>query len=261
MAGTAQDVTELRGAESARREAEAKLHEIDRLETLDKFKTQFMNTAAHELGTPLTPILLQIHMLRKRLHGPEEEASLAVLERNINRLRTLVGDLLDGSRLQAGRMVLKPTRVDLAVLARDAVRAYEEPARDAGVTLDFRAEPSLWADVDPERIGQVIDNLLSNAIKFTPPGGRIEVTGQHGGDGIVLRVRDTGVGIQDADLDKIFQPFSRIETHGEHVREGTGLGLYLSKGLIELHGGAIGVDSLGPGQGSTFSFVLPAAPS
>ncbi|MES2153527.1 MAG: HAMP domain-containing sensor histidine kinase [bacterium] len=262
LLGTAQDVTEAREADEARQKAALQMQELESLKDVNRLKTQFMNTAAHELSTPLTPINLELRLLRDQLaqDGPEAgNRSLDVLQRNIDRLGLLVRDLLEGARLQSAAVGLKRARIDLASLAHDSVGALATTAKVAGVELKADATPGQAVDGDAKRLALVIDNLVGNAIKFTPAGGHVVVKVRRASGGVMLRVEDTGAGIREQDIARLFQPFSQVHDTTQQSRPGTGLGLYISKGIVEAHGGRIGVESPGPGKGTSFWFVLAAS--
>jgi PAS domain S-box-containing protein len=254
------DVTEHRRAEAERLAAMERLQELERLKELDRFRTRFINVAAHELGTPLTPIKLQLHLLMNGSTGPlapPQRKALGILDRNIGRLADLVQDVLEVARLQGGRLGIDRVPLDLDRVVLEAVDAFQEPARQAGLTLAFRPTPGLEVEADPKRLAQVMFNLLSNAVKFTPRGGQVAVETLVREDAAEVRVRDTGIGFREQDLPRLFQPFSQLEQAHEQGRGGTGLGLYISKGLVELHGGRIWAESPGPGHGAAFAFALP----
>jgi PAS domain S-box-containing protein len=259
VVGTVQDITERRAAEAAQRRAEAQERELEKLRELDHFKSELLNAAAHELNTPLTPIKLQLDLLRSRGGLADQDAkSVEVLRRNIERLAVLVQDILESARLQSGRLEVRATPVDLNDVVREAFESYQEPARAVGLALEFRPAGRALALADPQRIHQVLLNLLSNAWKFTPSGGRITVeTFARDGEAVV-RVSDTGIGLRPEDAQRLFQPFSQLN-EGPARGHGTGLGLFICKGIVELHGGRIWVESGGPGKGAAFSFALPSA--
>lgn len=251
------DVTEARRAEEARRVASQRLQDIERLEEMNRFKTQLLNTASHELNTPLTPLRLQTHLLRSGALGELNERqrkSVAILDRNLGRLSALVGDVLDVARIQAGRLKLRPETIDLATLVAHAVETFEEPALARGIALEVAASEPLAVRADPARLTQVLFNLVSNAMRFTPEGGRIEVRALAEGAVARVDVADTGIGLEKRQIDALFQPFSQVH---EDSRGGTGLGLYISRGILAEHGGAIACESDGPGHGTTFSLRLP----
>lgn len=247
-------------AEEARRLAEERLREIGRLRAVNQFKTQLLNTVGHELNTPLTPIRLQVDLLKRLAEGKlgeAEQRSLVILERNFDRLSKLVHDVLDVARLEAGRLELRLEPLDLGALVAEAAEAFEEPVRRAGVGLACSASQGLLVRGDAARLGQVLDNLLSNAAKFTPRGGRIAVEVAPRDREVTVSVRDTGIGLRAEDLPKLFEPFSQVHDPMQHTQPGTGLGLFICKGIVEQHGGRIWAESEGPGKGATFTFALP----
>jgi signal transduction histidine kinase len=233
----------------------------ERLRDLDRMKTQFINTVSHELRTPLTPLELQLELLRMRPHDERTQRAVDIIGRNVRRLTELVSDLGDVARLQSGKLAVKRVPMDLAQAAREAVESFEEPARQAGIKLSLHAPAGLAVQADPQRMTQVLYNLLTNAMKFTPKGGRIEVEVQARPGAAEVRVRDTGVGLTREQQARLFQPFSQVHETMHRTRSGTGLGLYICKGLVEQHQGTMGVESAGPGKGSTFWFRVPAGPA
>ncbi|MGQ0534933.1 MAG: sensor histidine kinase, partial [Methanobacteriota archaeon] len=256
------DLTDRRRAEEERNRASEHLDEVRRLAEVAQFKSQFLNTAAHELNTPLTPIRLQIELLRRRLHGSVSDAdrrSLVILERNVERLIELVRDLLDAARLQSGRILLERRAVDVNRLVLETVESFQEPARQGGVAIGASVSPGLVVDGDPKRLTQVLFNLVSNALKFTPKGGEVRVSTSRRGDRIAIHVHDTGAGFTREQGVRLFQPFSQVHDTMQWTRAGTGLGLYISKGIVEAHGGEIRAASEGPEHGSTFTVEVPAA--
>lgn len=262
VSSTIRDVTERKRAERTQREAEERLREVERLQEINAFKSQFINAAAHELKTPLTALQVQLYILRKERSAgrplPEKDP-VEILDRNIRRLGTLVDDLLDAARLQAARLGVRRERFDLVPVARRTVGMFEAQAQQLGVDLHAALAPELWVESDPDRLTQVLQNLLSNALKFTPAGGRVGVEAMAVAGDAVVAVHDTGVGLSQDQVGKLFQPFVRLHEATQTKVGGTGLGLYLSKGLVELMGGRIWCESPGPGGGSTFLLSLPLA--
>ena len=261
------DITERRLAEEERRLAEARLAEIERLREMDRVKTRFINTLSHELRTPLTPIRIQLHILRTTdlAKAPERQRKATeVLQRNVDRLGGLVDELLEVARVQSGTLRLDRAPTDLSAVVGEALESFEDVARAGGVRLERDVEPALTVDGDARRLGQVLFNLCGNALKFTPGGGRISVRVRREGDEAVVRVQDTGAGLRPDDIERLFQPFSQVYDAMEKTNAGTGLGLYISKGIVEGHGGRIWCESPGLGEGATFSFAIPllqAAPA
>lgn len=254
------DVTERKKAEAAQRVALERLNEIERLKEIDQFKTQLLNTASHELNTPITPIRLQLHLLKNTRLGDlsvKHRKAIDVLDRNVERLAILVQDVLDVARLQSGHLKLCREPIDVDTVVREAVEAFEEPARQAEVRLDTDIQGDLWVVGDGHRLTQVLFNLLSNALKFTPAKGDIRVVARKEAGRAVVRVIDTGQGLDELQIRRLFRPFSQVHDTMQTTRAGTGLGLYISKGIIDEHAGMIRCDSDGPGLGATFTFSIP----
>lgn len=232
-----------------------------KLEELDEMKSRFINTAAHELRTPLMPLRTQVHVM---LHNPASEptdaqrAALGVMKRNLDRLGTLVEDLLTVARSQVGRLGIEAQPVELGKVLVEAGESFEAVGKDRGVDLTLQTtEVSVVADA--KRVSQVVSNLLSNAFKFTPRGGKIRIDVQDSGERVRVAVVDNGRGIERADLVKLFEPFAQVHDTAQVSDPGSGLGLYISKQFIQLQGGEIGVESAGRNKGSTFWFTLPKA--
>ncbi|HEX9815664.1 MAG TPA: HAMP domain-containing sensor histidine kinase, partial [Candidatus Thermoplasmatota archaeon] len=191
---------------------------------------------------------------------PERTAqSLAMITRNVDRLSDLVRDILDASRIQSARIALRPQHVNLAALAQETIESYRVVAEAAGINLRFTSAAVPAIVCDPGRVAQVVLNFLSNAVKFTARDGLIHLAVQERSDGAMLTVTDSGVGLTNAQMDLLFKPFS--QAHPPDPRKGgTGLGLYISRGIIEASGGHVWAESLGPGKGTTFGFFLPREP-
>ncbi|MHB8605338.1 MAG: PAS domain S-box protein [Thermoplasmatota archaeon] len=254
------DITERKRAEQERATNLIQLRELERLKEVDEFKTQFINTAAHELNTPLTPIKLQVHLLKTAGGAGLDERqrrAVDVLERNVDRLGHLVRDVLDVARLQASRLGVVKRSTDLNRLVLESVESFQESARVARVELVATLTPDLSVEADPQRLTQVLFNLLSNALKFTPPGGVITVESRREHGAAIVRVKDTGAGLTTDQMSRLFRPFSQVHDTSQQTRAGTGLGLYISRGILELHDGTLNVASDGPGHGSTFTMALP----
>ncbi len=254
------DVTERVQAEKQLQMAVLQVEDNRRLREVDELKSDFINSAAHELRTPMTPILAEMHMLRKRLaeFDPVTRNSVERLDRNLDRLAQLVEDVLEGSRLQSGQLGIKKKRIDLADMVRGCVDAFVTSANDKGIHLTSAIAPAT-VDGDAQRLSQVVFNLLNNALKFTPESGTIRVEVATTFDAVTVSVHDSGAGIPKDKQGQLFQPFSQLHEQAGLRKAGTGLGLYISKGIVELHGGNIGCTSLGEGQGSTFFFTLAKA--
>jgi two-component system, NarL family, sensor histidine kinase EvgS len=257
-----EDLTQDRIAEEAKHAAMIKEAENARLKEINAFKTQFFNSVAHELNTPLTPLRLQLDLLKSSSGGalnPRQQRSIEVLDRNIHRISLLVEEILDVARLQSGRLKLVRAPVDVKRSVDECVETFYESAKRAGVELESRLDAPILVQADPQRFDQILYNLVSNAIKFTPTGGSVIVEAEFAGPTVRLIVRDTGLGLTAEQIDKLFQPFTQVHDIAQTNRPGTGLGLYITKNLVELHGGRVWVESPGPGQGSTFYVELPLA--
>lgn len=260
MLALAAAVQERRKGEAVRLDSIRQVHEIEQLQRMNEFRTRFLNMAAHELRTPLAPIRAELSLLQTEGPGADAQSrqvSLDILGRNVERLSLLVEDVLYAARVQAGRMGIDRHAVDLDGVLAETVTSFRSVAKAAQVEMTYHPEHKPIVQGDPVRLAQVAQNLLGNAIKFTPPGGTVNVTLDGGPQEAVVRFADTGCGIKGEDIGRLFQPFARAPTGGKRVTPGTGLGLYISKALVELHGGRIWCESPGPDQGSTFSFALP----
>lgn len=254
------DVTDRRQAEETRRAAYERSVELERLQEVNYFKTQLLNTASHELNTPLTALTLQVYNLRlaKVDSSPELRHEIHdVLQRNIDRLSALVRDITDVGRLQSNRMRLALNDVDVAEAVHEAVNAYEALAAENGVRLVPAIVAGLCVRADPMRVSQVLYNLVSNGIKFTPRGGSVTLTAERTHDGVLVRVADTGIGMSKDAAEKLFQPFVQVHDPMKVTKAGSGLGLYICRGIAELHGGELVCESSEPEKGTTFRFGLP----
>jgi signal transduction histidine kinase len=235
-----------------------KLH--DTLES----KNDFLSMCGHELKTPLTSLHLQAQIARRLVAGDRRKVPperlwditkkfMEQTENQITRLLRLVQDLLDHSRIQMGQLPIFPERVDATALIRDVIERYREQAKQAGSTLKLNIQEGMAAYWDRFRVEQVITNLISNAIKYGE-GKQIEVELYQAGEHARVLVRDHGMGIAEDDLERVFRQFERIRT--KSYIPGLGLGLYISKGIVESHGGKIQCEST-LGEGSTFILELP----
>ncbi len=256
VAAAVRDVTERKEAEAKAQDAAEQERRLKQLQESDAFRTRFINAAAHELYTPLTPIRVTLGALqREGLGDDERERAMAILGRNFLRLEGLVSDLLEASRFQSGHLQLERTHLDVSTSVRNVVEDYAEACHEASIGLSANVEDGLQVHGDGNRIHQVLDNLLSNALKFTPAGGQVEIHARRDGDHVAISVSDTGAGIAPDQQERLFAPFVRLH---EGIAPGTGLGLYICKGFIEAHGGTLEASSDGPGKGATFTIRLEA---
>ncbi len=246
----------------ARREAEQAqqllAYQNQQLVELDRLKDEFVSSISHELRTPLTSISGYVELLLEQEESDEKRGHLSIVERNSDRLLALVSDLLFAARLQYGRLELERRPVDLHEVVLQSVDSARPRAAAASVELRVDANPVPVIQGEPDRLAQLLDNLVSNAIKFTPGGGHVSVTlGAENGT-VCIEVSDSGIGITEAERKRLFERFFRTQSALEAQIQGTGLGLYISKAIVEAHGGRIGVDSE-PGAGTTFVVELPVA--
>ncbi len=225
----------------------------------DRRKDEFLAMLSHELRNPLAPMLTGIQLIRETKSPEQETRLLTTIERQVHHLARLVDDLLDVSRITSGKIELRKSRVDVAPIARAAADAAGHIMTARKHELTSTIEDSLWIDADPVRIDQVFTNLLNNAAKYTEPGGRIAFSLVRQGGDIVVRVRDTGMGIPQDVLPHIFEPFMQASRALDRSQGGLGIGLTLVKRIAEMHGGHVAVNSDGPGSGSEFTVHLPAA--
>lgn len=233
----------------------------ERLKELDRLKSDFVSNVSHELRTPLTAIKGAVDLLLREMAGPLGERQAHYLTRvksNTQHLAGLINDLLDLSKIEAGRVELNSSRVSLGGLVHEVVETLRPVAAEKPISLEVAApEPAIVVWADREKLTQVLMNLIGNAIKFTPSEGKVTVSVTGNGNGAVaVSVRDTGSGISAEDREKIFDKFYQAAGNGKSKPKGTGLGLAISKALVELHGGRIWVESE-VNRGSTFTFTLP----
>jgi len=225
-----------------------------------RMKDEFLATLSHELRTPLNAILGWTQLLRARVSPEPEELrrGMEVIERNARAQVRLIDDLLDLSRIMSGRFRLDVQQVSLLEIVKGALDSIEPTAQTKGVRLESILDPqSVIVSGDPGRLQQVFWNLLSNAVKFTPKGGKVQVILQRVNSHIEFSVSDTGIGIPADFLPHVFERFSQKDSSTQREFGGLGLGLAISKQLMDLHGGSIQAKSMGEGQGATFVVSLP----
>jgi signal transduction histidine kinase len=227
----------------------------------NRLKDEFVAMVSHELRTPLTPILGCIHLLRTpNISEANFNRSLEIIERNAQAQVQIVEDLLDVSRIVAGKLHLTMKATDLVRVVEAAVDSIRPAADAKGVPIITNfAEVRQQIDGDPNRLQQVVWNLLSNAVKFTPAGGRIEISVHGENDHVRLQVTDTGVGIPSELLPFIFDRFRQASDGNSKMRSGLGLGLAIVRHLVELHSGSIEAASGGRGHGAVFTLKFPFA--
>jgi len=260
------DVSERRTAEeklrAANQQLEARNSEIERANQL---KSEFLASMSHELRTPLHTIIGFTELLAEELEGPLNEKQKRFVQhvrQDSLHLLELINDILDLSKIEAGRMELEIESLDAREVARSAVGGILNAARAKNINLENRLHDACFVLADRLRLREILTNLLSNAVKFTPAGGSVWIEGVEDPGARVVRftVGDTGIGISPDDQSVIFDKFRQVASTTRGIREGTGLGLAIVKQLVELHGGQVAVEST-PGIGSRFSFTIPADPA
>jgi signal transduction histidine kinase len=233
------------------------------LEAASRHKSEFLANMSHELRTPLNAVIGFSEVLLQRMFGAlndKQDEYLKDIYASGQHLLSLINDILDLSKIEAGRMELAPAPFHLPTALENAVTLIKERAGRHGIALQLDIDPRLSEVVGDERkVKQVFLNLLSNAVKFTPEGGRISLKASQKDGAVEIAVTDTGVGIAPEDQAAIFEEFRQVGTDETRKQEGTGLGLTLAKKFVELHGGRIWVESE-VGRGSTFTFTLPVKP-
>lgn len=253
------------------------LQDITLEENLSELKETFTNMIVHELRAPLTAIRGASRLLsdaEEKLNGPEKEKLLSIIHEQSKFLLDEVSSVLDAAKIEAGKFTIQKQETDLGDLIDEKVKLFSPQAQEKGVEIATEAANDLpKALIDPVRIGQVLNNLLINSLKFTPKGGKITVRATHGtalpttdlqlyrstdllSDDIIVSVSDNGVGIPKEKQKDLFSKFAQA-TSFPTPEHGTGLGLYIVKGIVEAHGGKVSLDSE-PGRGTTISFTLPA---
>jgi PAS domain S-box-containing protein len=251
--GTVNDITARKEAEQER---ERLVHE---LQEQDRRKDEFLATLAHELRNPLAPIRNGLQVLRLGgATGEMADNARTMMERQLGHMVHLIDDLLDLSRISRGKIELRMERVELSKVIQHSVETsrplIESSGHDLTITVPFGP---IYVDADLTRLAQVFSNLLNNAAKYTERGGRVQLVVQQSGGDVFVSVEDNGVGIPAHMVPKVFEMFTQVDRHLERSQGGLGIGLSIVKRLVEMHGGSVGVESDGPGQGSKFIVRLP----
>lgn len=254
------DIAERKKAEKALRGSERELSSLlAALKEADQRKDEFLAMLAHELRNPLAPIRNAVQILRA-VDSPEPELRWAtdVIDRQAHQMTRLVDDLLDLSRITRGKIDLRKEVVELAAVVNSAVEDSRPLIEKLGHELIVTVSPQpIFLEADPTRLSQVLLNLINNAAKYTDQVGRIWLTAEQHGDHVVIRVKDTGIGIPSEMLPRVFEMFTQVDASLERAVGGLGIGLTLVHRLIEMHGGTVEAHSEGPGKGSEFIISLP----
>ncbi|MDY7033606.1 MAG: ATP-binding protein [Thermodesulfobacteriota bacterium] len=234
-------------------------------------KSQFLANMSHELRTPLNHIIGFTELIVDKKFGDLNEVQEEYLNdvlHSSRHLLSLINDILDLSKIESGKLELECTNVEIKTLLEQSITMVMEKAIKKGIELSANTDGVPWSiEADERKLKQIIYNLLSNAVKFTPSGGEVSLTAKlvsgsrqdEQRDFVEVSVKDTGIGLNQEDLKIIFEPFEQVESSASRKYEGTGLGLSLTKRLVELHKGKIQVQSDGEGMGSNFSFVIPVS--
>jgi signal transduction histidine kinase len=235
----------------------------EKLREVEQLKSEFLASMSHELRTPLNSIIGFADVLLEGLDGQlneRMEQDVRLIRDSGDHLRSLIGDILDMSKIEAGKMELRYEEIDLGQMAQDIVATAAHMAEEKGLHLHLNLAEDLFnIYADRTRLRQIMWNIMGNAIKFTPKGS-VTLTMQTQEDHVLISVRDTGIGIMPENLPIVFEQFRQVDGSLNRAAEGTGLGMPITKKLIELHGGEIWVESIF-GVGTTFWFTLPRFPS
>jgi two-component system CheB/CheR fusion protein len=248
-----EDTTELKKADEKIRE------QMEELKSLDELKTQFLTITSHELRTPMTPMKAQLQMLLEGYFGninENQKQSIAMILRNTERLDKLIVDILDISRIQSGRLTFELKKVQPADCIRESITNMKPLADEKNIAITTKIDKLPKITFDKDRVTQVLTNLIDNAIKFTPEKGKITIEAKKQKNDVLVKVKDTGIGMSQKNLKRIFTPFLQMDSSYSRKYKGTGLGLAICKGIVEQHGGEILAKSK-LDKGSTFYFTLP----
>lgn len=241
--------------------AKVRKREVERLSKLDAMRRDFVNRASHELKTPLTPLRFQTRALASGFVGELDERqaqAVEILDRNTRRMAHLVDDLMRATKIQSDGLDLDKAQVDLRSVARSTVETYRAQATAEEIQLELEAPAQgPWILGDADRLGQVLSNVLDNALRFTPSGGRVEVELRAEDGQALLEVSDTGPGLTEEEASDAFEPFVQPIQAPPGAKPGTGLGLHISRGIVEAHGGRLTCTRPGKGQGAVFTASFP----
>ena len=235
------------------------LEDITAFKELDEMKSDFVNMVAHELRSPIVAIRQQNSVLLEGLAGPLQEKQEEFLKRGIikiDQLLEMINDLLDMAKIEAGKHIQHQVLTDAGKIIKDLMTLLEPRAQAQQIKLVHKLDDLKTISADPKRIEEIFSNLITNAINYSPEGGTVTVAARCMNDNVEIKVSDTGVGIPETEIPKIFDKFYRVKDPKTRKVTGTGLGLSIVKGIIEAHNGTIDVEST-PGEGTTFRILLP----
>lgn len=262
---TPEELNVLQGLGDAAAIAVANIELLNSLQQANRRKDEFLFMLAHELRSPLAPIFNALQVLRvggKSEAQEHHQRAYELLERQARHLAHIVDELLDGARIARGKMNVRHERLDLVQLARHSVEDRRGLLEAADLHIEFTApDTPLWVSGDATRLAQVLANILDNARKFTPAGGaiRVQLLLEDQTEQVVLSIQDNGIGLDHEILPYVFEVFSQADHTLDRARGGLGMGLFVAKGILDLHQGSIEAASAGTGQGATFTIRLPFA--
>lgn len=237
------------------------IKELNNLRRTVKKRRDFMNRMSHELKNPLTTVNGSIEFLTELLKDNADDDVndvLSIIMRGSDRLKKIIDELLEMAHLEENGYALNKRQENLTEIVKESVKNMVHMLKERNLSLNLDVEPDITAKIDKLRVEQVFNNLISNAIKNTPKEGKIHVSLGLDDHSVIFKVKDTGIGLKESDMDKLFKEFSRIERDRDDIiNKGTGLGLYLSKSIVKMHGGEINAESKGENKGATFTVRLP----
>ena len=229
-------------------------------EHADRLRTDFLSDMSHELRTSLDTVIGFSELLAEELKGPLNEDQMRFVQHihtDSTHLLNLINELLDLSKIEAGRLELRSETFEMSAAVEEVVSSVRNKGETKSIRIETRLDASLTLHADCLRFKQILLKLLTNAVKFTPERGKIRIAAVHRGDFVEIAVSDTGIGIPRDEHQSVFGKFHPIGARAKDVREGTGLGLAITKALVEQHGGRIWIESK-PGKGNRFAFTIPA---
>ncbi len=235
------------------------IHDVTKEKLIEKMKTEFVSVAAHQLRTPLSTIKWTIRMILDGDVGEVSEEQRELLEQTYisnERMIRLINDLLDVSRIEEGRLLYNQEDTQIEDVLDSVIEASQEMLRNKNMVLEVNKKETPKVKIDKEKIGVVIQNLLENAIKYTEQGGKIKITLDNDEKNVIFKIEDSGVGIPKSQQDRIFTKFFRAENVTRMETDGTGLGLYTTKNIVQAHKGQIWFESE-ENKGTTFYFTIP----